>query len=49
MKRPQRRLHLLLWIVLAPAFAAGLALAMLAAPDDAPGDLPAAAVSVEAR
>ncbi len=34
MKRPQRRLHLMIWIVLAPTIAAGLALALWRAPPD---------------
>lgn len=32
MKRPERRLHLLLWLAIAPLAAAGLALALSNAP-----------------
>ena len=39
MRRPHRRLHLLLWMILAPMIAAGLALALLSAPADPVTDL----------
>jgi hypothetical protein len=39
MRRPQRRLHLVLWLLLAPLIAAGFALAMKNAPSDTAADL----------
>jgi hypothetical protein len=48
-KRVHRRLHLLLWSLVAPAAAAGLALALRHLPADARADIPAAAVTGEDR
>jgi hypothetical protein len=45
MKRPYRRLHLLIWLITAPVAAAGLVLALNAVPADPRADLPAAAVT----
>lgn len=39
MRRPQRRLHLLMWMALAPAIAAGVFLALRHAPSDPRADL----------
>lgn len=49
MKRPQRRLHLIMWIAIAPAIAAGLVLALQNAPADPVADLPGVIVDDEAR
>lgn len=49
MRRPQRRLHLLLWIAIAPAVAAGLVLALRRAPADPVADLPGVVVTDRAR
>lgn len=38
MRRPQRRLHLLLWLLTVPLVAAGLLLAAIHAPRDAVND-----------
>ncbi len=39
MRRPQRRLHLLMWIALAPVIAAGVFLALRESPADPMADL----------
>ncbi len=49
MKRAHRRAHLLLWLLIGPVTAAGVALAVLRAPADAAGDIPAAAVTGKDR
>lgn len=49
MRRPQRRLHLVMWIAIAPAIAAALILALRNAPADPVTDLPGVAVTDEAR
>lgn len=49
MRRPQRRLHLIMWIVIAPAIAAGLVLALRNAPADPVADLPGVIVVDGAR
>ena len=49
MKRAHRRLHLLIWMLVAPAAAAGLALALGNLPADARAGIPAAAVTGEGR
>lgn len=41
MKRPHRRLHLLIWLIVGPAAAAGLLLALNNVPADPRSDLPA--------
>lgn len=42
MKRAHRRMHLILWLAILPAAAAGLALALLRAPPGATSELPPA-------
>lgn len=49
MRRPQRRLHLVIWLLLAPAIFAGLALAMKNAPADPAADLADSVITDEAR
>lgn len=49
MKRAHRRLHVLVWLLVAPAAAAGLALALRNLPADARADIPAAALTGEDR
>lgn len=49
MRRPQRRLHLLFWLLLAPAIFAGLALAMNNAPADPITDLADSIITGEGR
>lgn len=49
MRRPHRRLHLLIWLIAGPAAAAGLAFALKTAPADPRGDLPAAAIADRGR
>ncbi len=49
MRRPQRRLHLMLWLLVAPAAAAGLLLALRHAPVAPVGEIPADAVTDGAR
>ncbi|MEX0643665.1 MAG: hypothetical protein WD076_00015 [Parvularculaceae bacterium] len=40
MKRPHRRAHLLIWLVLAPVVLAGVALALKARPPEPVADIP---------
>lgn len=49
MRRPERRLHLLLWIAIAPAVAAGLVLALRRAPADPVAELPGVIAADEER
>ena len=49
MRRPERRLHLLLWTLIAPAVAAGLAFALRHAPADPVADLPGVVAADGAR
>ncbi|MFN0022956.1 MAG: hypothetical protein ACKVS5_03570 [Parvularculaceae bacterium] len=49
MKRAHRRAHVIFWLLIAPATAAGLALALARAPADAIGDIPPFARSEGAR
>jgi hypothetical protein len=48
-KRPHRRLHLVIWLLIAPAVAAGLALALRHLPAETRTDIPAAAITGEDR
>lgn len=48
MRRPERRLHLLLWLAIAPISAAGLILALISMPADAPAEIDDALVTDEA-
>lgn len=45
MRRPLRRMHLLIWMIVAPAAAAGLILALRSAPADPVSDLADAIVT----
>lgn len=45
MRRPQRRAHLLMWLMIAPAVAAGFFLALKNAPADSRSDLDDALVT----
>ncbi|MEZ5921647.1 MAG: hypothetical protein R3C60_09890 [Parvularculaceae bacterium] len=49
MRRPHRRAHLILWLLIAPAAAAGLALALMNRPADPRGAIPDDIVTSEAR
>jgi len=49
MRRPQRRLHLVLWIAIAPAIAAGLFLALKNAPASPEASLDEAIIADGAR
>lgn len=49
MRRPQRRLHLMLWIVIAPAVAAGLVLALMNSPASPEATLEAPIITDGAR
>ncbi len=49
MKRAHRRAHLVLWLLIGPAAAAGLALAITRAPSEAAGDIPSAALTDAGR
>lgn len=49
MKRAHRRVHLLIWLLVAPAAAAGLAFALRNLPAEPQADIPAAAITGEDR